>query len=70
MGKRASSYCTNWFNRLEIIGGEPQTGLEANQVEFFVKNELPELSIARNTYSQLGMLFNYLRNPEIPAFID
>ncbi|WP_026905875.1 NUDIX hydrolase [Paucisalibacillus globulus] len=58
------------FIQCEIVSGEPQIGLETNQVDFFAENELPELSIARNTKSQLSMLFDYLKNPEKPVAFD
>src|SRR5699024_509086 len=40
------------FILCEIVGGEAQTGIETNGVEFFAEDDLPPLSIGRNTGSQ------------------
>lgn len=54
----------------EIIGGQPEAGIETNAVEFFAENELPTLSIARNTASQIELAFKHLYNPEEPVYFD
>ena len=58
------------FIQCEIIGGQAKEGIETNAVEFFAENELPPLSIARNTESQIKMAFNHLRNPQEPVYFD
>ena len=58
------------FIQCEIIGGQASGGIETNAVEFFAENELPPLSIARNTESQIKMAFNHLRNPKEPVYFD
>ena len=58
------------FIQCEIIGGQANAGIETNAVEFFAENELPPLSIARNTESQIKMAFNHLRNPQEPVYFD
>ncbi|MFD1205513.1 NUDIX hydrolase [Sporosarcina contaminans] len=58
------------FILCEIIGGEPATGLETSQVEFFSEHNLPPLSENRNTVTQLKMVFDFLRNPEKEAIFD
>jgi len=54
----------------EIIGGKPQEGIETNAVRFFGENELPALSIARNTASQIALAFKHLYNPQEPVYFD
>ncbi|MEC0275222.1 NUDIX hydrolase [Peribacillus castrilensis] len=58
------------FIRCEIIGGQPKEGIETSAVEFFAENELPSLSIARNTESQIKMAFKHLHNPQEPVYFD
>lgn len=58
------------FIHCEIIGGQSKGGIETSAVGFFAENELPPLSIARNTESQIKMAFNYLHNPDEPVFLD
>ncbi|KKI90842.1 ADP-ribose pyrophosphatase [Bacillus sp. SA1-12] len=58
------------FIQCEIIGGHPKEGIETSAVEFFAENELPPLSIARNTKSQIQLAFKHLHNPQEPVYFD
>jgi ADP-ribose pyrophosphatase YjhB (NUDIX family) len=58
------------FIQCEIVGGTPKEGMETSAVEFFAENELPSLSIARNTESQIQLAFRYLHNPQEPVYFD
>lgn len=58
------------FIQCEIIGGEPMQGIETNAVAFFSENELPSLSKARNTQSQIEWIFKSLNNPQEPVYLD
>lgn len=58
------------FIQCEIIGGQPTEGIETSAVGFFSENELPTLSIERNTKSQIEMIFRSLKNPEDPVYLD
>ncbi|MET1122539.1 NUDIX hydrolase [Priestia megaterium] len=58
------------FIQCEIIGGQPMKGVETSAVEFFVENKLPPLSIARNTQTQIEMIFKHLYNPKEPVYFD
>ncbi|MBO1511095.1 NUDIX hydrolase [Metabacillus bambusae] len=58
------------FILCEIIGGEPKGGIETSEVAFFAENELPRLSIERNTKSQIELAFKHKNNPQEPAFFD
>ncbi|MED1203257.1 NUDIX hydrolase [Heyndrickxia acidicola] len=58
------------FIQCEIIGGQPKTGVETNAVEFFAEDELPPLSIERNTESQMELAFKYLHNPNETVYFD
>jgi len=58
------------FILCEIVGGEAQTGIETNAVEFFAEDDLPPLSIGRNTESQIKLAFEYLHHPEKPVYFD
>ena len=58
------------FIRCEIIGGQPKEGMETSAVGFFAENELPPLSLARNTESQIKWAFKHLHNPQEPVYLD
>ncbi|HLR09021.1 MAG TPA: NUDIX hydrolase [Bacillota bacterium] len=58
------------FIQCEIIGGKPETGLETSAVNFFAAKELPPLSVARNTESQIRWAFDHLHNPKQAVYLD
>lgn len=58
------------FIQCEIVGGRPREGIETSAVGFFAENELPPLSIERNTESQIKLAFKHLHHPQEPAFFD
>lgn len=58
------------FIQCEIIGGQAQSGIETSEVAFFDENELPKLSVARNTKSQIQLAFKHLHNPQEPVYFD
>jgi ADP-ribose pyrophosphatase YjhB (NUDIX family) len=58
------------FIQCEIIGGSSNAGLETSNVGFFSENQLPELSIRRNTETQIHTLFEFLRNPGKATLFD
>ena len=58
------------FIQCEIIGGQPINGIETTAVEFFSKNEIPPLSIARNTKTQIEMAFKNLTNTKEFVYLD
>lgn len=58
------------FIGCEIIGGEKKTSIETEEVEFFGENELPNLSIARNTEDQIKEMFAYMKDPQKEKLID
>ena len=58
------------FIECAIIGGQAQKGLETSDVAFFSEHELPELSISRNTKSQILSMFQYLKDPHKAAMFD
>ena len=58
------------FILCESIGGETGCGIETSDVSFFGYDDLPELSMERNTSQQLRMVFDFLNNPGKEAFFD
>lgn len=48
------------FIACEIVGGRAETGIETSEVAFFSEDGLPELSIERNTESQIRMAFRLM----------
>jgi ADP-ribose pyrophosphatase YjhB (NUDIX family) len=55
------------FFLCELIGGEPTTSIETDDVRFFPEDRLPPLSIGRVTPSQITRFFEHHRNPELPT---
>ncbi|MNB70502.1 Phosphatase NudJ [compost metagenome] len=58
------------FILCEISGGEAAGGVETSEVGFFGEEELPELSVSRNTEAQIRTMFEYLRDPDKPVHLD
>ncbi|WP_409294245.1 NUDIX hydrolase [Peribacillus sp. SCS-26] len=58
------------FIQCEIIGGQPKEGIETSAVQFFTERDLPPLSAARNTESQIQMIFKHLHNPQESVYFD
>ncbi|MCM3616010.1 NUDIX hydrolase [Sutcliffiella horikoshii] len=58
------------FIACEIIGGEARSGIETSNVAFFHKDELPNLSIDRNTESQIMQMFAHYEKPSKEVQID
>ena len=58
------------FIRCEIISGSPTTSHEIQGIGFFAEDEIPELSLTRNVPSQIGRMFEHLRQPDLPADFD
>ncbi|MGG1691652.1 NUDIX hydrolase [Bacillus ginsengihumi] len=58
------------FIQCELIGGQPQAGIETDAVQFFSKDALPLLSITRNTITQIEIAFKHLQNPLEPVDFD
>ncbi len=52
------------------IGGALQQGSETQGVGFFDRHHLPELSVERNTLSQMQLLFSFLDNPAQEVVVD
>ncbi|QQZ07766.1 NUDIX hydrolase [Heyndrickxia vini] len=58
------------FIQCDIIGGKPLEGIETSDVGFFAENELPELSEARNTKSQIEMAIRVANRSDEPIYFD
>lgn len=58
------------FIGCEILGGETAAGMETSEVGFFDREHLPELSVERNTESQLELMFGFLDEPDREAVFD
>ncbi|WCR30111.1 NUDIX hydrolase [Paenibacillus thiaminolyticus] len=58
------------FIQCRLSGGTASSGIETEDVRFFPEDDLPALSVQRNTAAQLHMLFQYNRRPEQPALFD
>ena len=58
------------FIGCEIVGGEKQIGIETEDVQFFGKMNIPDLSLSRNTRWQIKQMFTYMNNLENVSMID
>jgi ADP-ribose pyrophosphatase YjhB (NUDIX family) len=51
-------------------GGILKSGLETLDAAFFDLDEMPQLSLERNTPEQVALMFDYYKNPERVAICD
>lgn len=58
------------FFLCELIRGEVKTSMETSAVGFFGENEMPPLSLARLTPSEVVRLFEHYRNPTLLTDFD
>ncbi|MEI5948066.1 NUDIX hydrolase [Bacillus albus] len=58
------------FVQCEIIGGKARNGIETKGIDFYDEDNLPVLSLDRNTETQIKMLFEFLRNPSKNTILD
>lgn len=58
------------FFLCEITGGEAATSIETGGVEFFARDQIPELSTARVTEKQIKRFFDFLENPHWETDFD
>jgi ADP-ribose pyrophosphatase YjhB (NUDIX family) len=63
-------YTYKMFILCEIVSGEIAKGMETLDVRFFGQHELPELSVERNTQSQIQSMFEFLKNPAKEVLFD
>lgn len=62
-------YVYKVFFLCKEVGGKLQTGIETSDLGFFGINELPDLSVGRNTKSQVELMFSLQKNPK-PTLFD
>lgn len=58
------------FIHCEIVAGEATAGMETSEVDFFAENQLPNLSLDRNTPEQIRCLFERVRIQDLEALLD
>ncbi|MGC5774853.1 NUDIX hydrolase [Paenibacillus pabuli] len=58
------------FIQCNIVGGTAEIGVETSAVEFFSLDELPELSLERNTVEQVKTMFEFLDQPDKEVILD
>jgi ADP-ribose pyrophosphatase YjhB (NUDIX family) len=54
----------------DLVGGEPSTSVETEEVGWFGENEIPEVSKGRVTTGQIARMFEHWRNPGLPTDFD
>ncbi|WP_027634361.1 NUDIX hydrolase [Clostridium hydrogeniformans] len=58
------------FILCEFLSGEICPGIETSDVGFFSLEELPPLSLGRNTRTQIEMIFDFLTDPNKDTIFD
>lgn len=53
-----------------LLGGEPTSNIEISEIDFFEKENLPELSLPRVTKAQIFHLFDHYEHPDWPTDFD
>ena len=51
-------------------GGTLKSGMETLDTGFFAENEIPQLSLERNTPEEITLMFEYYKNPERAVICD
>jgi ADP-ribose pyrophosphatase YjhB (NUDIX family) len=54
----------------ELTGGESQTSIETDAVDFFAPDQLPPLSVGRITAGQIELMFRHERERDLPTTFD
>ena len=54
----------------ELTGGSPLESIETGGAAFFAEDEIPPLSTARTTRSEIHRLFEHYRQPHLPTDFD
>jgi len=63
-------YVYKIFIECKQLSGELGVGIETSDVGFFDLDNLPVLSIQRNTYEQLNLMFEFNKNPNKNVVFD
>ena len=58
------------FVLCRLLGGEAKTSMETTGVAFVMENEIPPLSLSRNTREQIQFCFDARKNPNNPCQFD
>ncbi|WP_068618927.1 NUDIX hydrolase [Paenibacillus tuaregi] len=58
------------FILCEAVSGEAASGIETSEVGYFAEDQLPELSLERNTPEQIRRLLQMVRNQETESLLD
>ncbi|GIP21657.1 NUDIX hydrolase [Paenibacillus sp. J22TS3] len=58
------------FILCEAVSGEAAPGIETSEVGYFAEDQLPELSLERNTPEQIRCLLQMVRNQETESLLD
>jgi ADP-ribose pyrophosphatase YjhB (NUDIX family) len=54
----------------ELIGGEASASIETSAVEFFARDQLPDLSLGRTSPMQVERMFEHWKHPELVTEFD
>ena len=54
----------------DLLGGEPTVSIETGGAEFFTRDNLPDLSLARTTPDEIERCFDYHFQPNLPTEFD
>ncbi|OJE46619.1 ADP-ribose pyrophosphatase [Bacillus proteolyticus] len=58
------------FIGCEIVGGEKKLSIETEDIDFFSENEIPDLSIVRNTEWQIKEMFAFMKDQNKERILD
>lgn len=58
------------FVQCALTSGHPAASLETDAVGFFARDDIPQLSVARVTETQMARMFAHYDDPQLPADFD
>ncbi|MBH5320315.1 NUDIX hydrolase [Paenibacillus sp. GSMTC-2017] len=59
-----------FFILCTIVGGAPEIGVETSEINFFEIDQLPDLSLERNTKKQIQTMYNLYKDPTQAVLLD
>lgn len=63
-------HCYKLYFLCELTGGQPQSSVETDGVDFFAEDQLPPLSTQRITPGQIQLMFRHERERDLPTTFD
>lgn len=58
------------FFLCDFVSGSPKTNIEISEIDFFLPDQLPQLSSSRVLPEDIEMIFSFFNNPDQQVYVD